>query len=84
MDSKFNEEAFEFINGVRREHEEELCYDANSREAMINELVGAARRVEMEKSERRGVYEKVPIEAHCHYSGRAPVRFQMGGREQWR
>ena len=26
-DAEFNEEVFEFLNDVWREHEEELCYD---------------------------------------------------------
>ncbi len=41
-DSKFNEEAFEFMNRAWRRREEELSYDAISGEVMIKELVEAA------------------------------------------
>ncbi len=34
-DSKINEEVFKLINSTWRGHEEELCFDAVSGEAMI-------------------------------------------------
>ncbi len=53
--SKYNGEAFEFINCAWRECHEELYYDAISGEAMVKELVEAARRVEMGMLKKHGV-----------------------------
>ncbi len=47
-DVKFDATEFEFVNSARREHEEELRYDAISGEFMIKVLVEAARKIEME------------------------------------
>ena len=53
-DSKFNEEVFEFINSALREYEEELYYDAILGEAVIMEVVKAARKVEMKTLQKHG------------------------------
>ncbi len=84
-DSKFNEEVFEF-SGAWREHEEELCCDAISGEAMIKELVDASRKVEMETFKKHGVCEKVPIEEWWKNARRAAVGVKRadtskGGKE---
>jgi hypothetical protein len=71
-DRKVNEEVFEF-NSASMEYEGELYCDAISGEAMIKELVEAARKVEMEKFKKHGVYEKVPIEERWKSTGEALV-----------
>ncbi len=72
-ESKFNEEVFEFINSTRGEYEEESYHDAISGEAMIKELVDAARKVEMETFRKHGVYEKMPLEECWKNAGKALV-----------
>jgi hypothetical protein len=64
-DSKFIEEVFEFINSAWRDYEEGLYYDTISGEVMINELVDAARKVEMETFKKYCLYKQVPIEECC-------------------
>ncbi len=50
-----------------------MYYDAIPGEVMIEELVDAARNVEVETSKRHGAYEKVPIEECWRNTGMAPV-----------
>ncbi len=72
---------FEFINSRWREYGKKLYCDAISNEEMVEELVDAARKVEMETFKRHGVYEKMPIEECWKSIGKGPGGGQMGRHE---
>ncbi len=72
-------EAFEFINSVRRDSEEELHHDAISGEVMIKALLEAARKVEMKTLKKHGAHTKAPIEECWESTRKAQAREQVGG-----
>ncbi len=61
-DVKCDEAVLELINSTWKECQVELCYNAISDELMDEELVEAARALEVEKFQKNGAHEKAPIE----------------------
>ncbi len=88
-DVKFDEVVFVFINSAWGEYEEELYYDAISGEAMVKELVEAARKVgrlvakEIKKDQREDLFAAAPpfVAKRMLFSVRASVsgtRLEVG------